>query len=172
MLKLLVAAALIAVLIAPGLNLEKSDFVLATATEATYVASDSGVDEDDWYTAQLPIGFDFSFYGQNQSNVFMTTNGVLNFASQAASREHNNSALNGAGRNQSIFAFPEHKDIKNVNLHISPPLPFPESQSLAVFFLLCRSLRISVPFSWFKKYLIYQFSTLRLRSCSTVFRHG
>jgi hypothetical protein len=103
----LVAAALTAVLIAPGFSSAKSDIVLATAAETTIEGINSGLNGDDSASGTLPIGFDFSFYGQTQSNVFLTTNGVLNFAGMGLSADSgfNNESLNGAGRNHSIFAF-------------------------------------------------------------------
>jgi hypothetical protein len=98
---------LIAILVAPGIATENTEVVLAASSESVYVATDAGVDADDSFTGQLPIGFDFSFYGQNQSNVFMTTNGILNFAGGglAANNQHSNGALSSSGRNQSVFAF-------------------------------------------------------------------
>ena len=106
-LKTTVAVLLIAILIAPGFAASDSKLVLAAATETSYIANSSGLSGDDAASGQLPIGFDFSFYGQNQQNVFLTTNGVLNFATGGlgANNEYGNNSLNVAGRKHSIYPF-------------------------------------------------------------------
>jgi hypothetical protein len=103
----MVAVLLIAILIAPGFSASDSKLVLAAATETSYIANSSGLSGDDAASGQLPIGFDFSFYGQNQQNVFLTTNGVLNFATGGlgANNEYGNNSLNVAGRKHSIYPF-------------------------------------------------------------------
>lgn len=102
-----VTAALIAILVSPGYESGGNNFAFAATTETSYVANSANVSGDDAVSGQLPIGFDFSFYGQNQANVFLTTNGVLNFATGGlgANSQYENGSLNSVGRKQSIFPF-------------------------------------------------------------------
>ena len=114
-LKLVIAAALVAISTFPGLASEKNEFVLATNTETVSEATSAGVSGDDAASGQLPIGFDFSFFGQNQTNVFLTTNGVLNFASLSPDSSFGNDSLSAVGRNHSIFAFWDDLDTNGAN---------------------------------------------------------
>jgi hypothetical protein len=88
--------------VTPGLN-----FMVAASNETVIIGNDSGLNGDDFVSNQLPLGFSFSFFGQDISNAFLTTNGVLQFfADNSRPACHcENGELSNSGRNRSIFAF-------------------------------------------------------------------
>ncbi|HEX9252271.1 MAG TPA: C25 family cysteine peptidase [Ignavibacteriaceae bacterium] len=60
---------------------------------------------DDGYTNALPIGFDFKFYGNNYSNIYLSTNGFLSFAALTSSYYSNATIPDGAAPNNIIAPF-------------------------------------------------------------------
>lgn len=88
--------------VTPGLN-----FMVAASNETVSIGNNSGLSGDDLVSNQLPLGFSFSYFGQDVSNAFLTTNGVLQFfADNSRPACHcENGELSNSGRNRSIFTF-------------------------------------------------------------------
>ena len=60
---------------------------------------------DDGYTNAISVGFDFKFYGNNYSNIYLSTNGFLSFAALTSSYYSNAAIPDGAAPNNIIAPF-------------------------------------------------------------------
>ncbi len=56
--------------------------------DITSSGTDSGVTGDDSYTAAIPIGFDFEFYGNTYSSLYFSTNGLVTFGAGSSDYSH------------------------------------------------------------------------------------
>ena len=49
-------------------------------TDISTTGTNTGIHCDDCTTGAVPIGFNFSFYGNTYSNLYITSNGILSFS--------------------------------------------------------------------------------------------
>jgi hypothetical protein len=82
-----------------------NDIVTGGGTQITSWTSFGGTALDDGYSGPFPIGFNFDFYGQNKTTIFVHTNGLIFFAQPTSSFITNGSIPSATTPNDFLSPF-------------------------------------------------------------------
>ena len=96
----------------PGNNYSVRDDLAGTFIDISATGTDSGIYAND-DGVELPIGFDFNFYGQTFNSVWVSSNGYLTFDPTNVSDYSNDQIPNTTTPNSIIAAFWDDLDLSN-----------------------------------------------------------